>query len=137
MKLIKQLLRVLAIIAMSGVSLIVATGLLLAYAPYSREFLLLVGRLIGGFWFFLCENFPAISWDAGTWGPGVGAFLLALALAHPFLKPWAARTNRHWSFASSFCLLLTVPVMFVVAFIIPGVLLQWEILRHTPWIDLR
>jgi hypothetical protein len=95
---------------------------------------LLLVELIGGFWFFLRENLPAISFDAGTWGPGLGAFLLAMIFAHRFLAAWAARTSRHWSFATTFCLVLTVPTLFVISFIVPGVLLQWEMLRQTIWL---
>lgn len=98
---------------------------------------LLVLHFGAGFWFFLRENLPAMSSDAGTWGPGLGAFLLATVLVHHFLAAWAARTNRHWSFATSFCLVLIVPVLFVIAFIVPGVLSQWEILRQVHWIEIR
>jgi hypothetical protein len=30
-----------------------------------------------------------------------------------------------------------VPVLFVISFLVPGVLLQWEGLRETVWIDVR
>jgi hypothetical protein len=133
MKSIKQFLRVIAMIC---VVLFLLELLLSMFSPFGG-YDLLVGRLITGFWFFFRDNVPAISWDAGTWGPGLGAFLLALAFAHHFFKSLAARTNRYWSFASSFCLVLAIPVLFVIAFIVPGVLLQWEILRHVPWIDVR
>jgi hypothetical protein len=98
------------------------------------EYDLLLMELIGGFWFFLRDNLPAMSFDAGTWGPGLGAFLLAIIFAHRFLAAWAARTNRHWGFATTFCLALTVPTLFVISFIVPGVLLQWEMLRQGIWL---
>ncbi len=30
-----------------------------------------------------------------------------------------------------------LPVMFVISFIVPGVLLQWETLRQVVWIEVR
>lgn len=104
--------------------------------PFGGYDLLLI-QLVAGFWDFLRVNIPAISFDAGTWGPGLGAFFLALGFSHRFLAKWAARTHRRWSFATSFCVVLLVPVLFVIAFIVPGVLVQWEILRQVPWIDVR
>jgi hypothetical protein len=46
----------------------------------------------------------------------------AQLLAHRFPAAWTTRTNRHWIFSSTFCLLLAVPGMLVIAFIVPGVL---------------
>ncbi len=88
-----------------------------------------------GFWYFLDENVPAISWDAGTWVPGLVAFVLALLMIHRILSRWAAAANRYWSFGSSFCLVLLLPVLFAVSLLVPGVLLQWELLRQTHWIE--
>jgi hypothetical protein len=115
-----------------GLSLV----LLHIVSPFGGYDLLLL-HFGAGFGFFLRENLPAMSSDAGTWGPGLGAFLLATIFAHRFLAAWAARTNRHWNLATTSCLALTIPVLFVIAFIIPGVLLQWEILRQVPWIEIR
>lgn len=120
--------------------LLLGFGLLLALlqiiSPYGGYDLLLF-HFGAGFWFFLSENLPAMSPDAGTWGPGLGAFLLATAFAHRFLARWASRTNRPWSFTTTFSLALIVPILFVIAFIVPGVLLQWEILRQVHWIEVR
>jgi hypothetical protein len=105
-------------------------------SPFSGNDLIL-GRFLTGFWHFLDANLPAISWNAATWGPGLGAFLLAVAFLHRWLGRWASRTGRPWSFATSVCLVLVVPVLFVISFIVPGVLLQWEMLRQTVWIIVR
>jgi len=140
MKYVELFLRVLGVIAVICVGLILLLELVVGLSPFGLAFGgydLLAARLSGGFWFFFRENVPAMSWDAGTWAPGLGAFLLAFAVGHRFLKSWAVRTRRYWSFASSFCLVLTIPVLFVVAFIVPGVLLQWEILRHVPWLEVH
>jgi hypothetical protein len=125
--------RFLGVITLICVSLLVILNLLYMFSPFGG-FDLLFQELLQGFWFFLRENLPKMSFDAGTWGPGLGAFLLAMIVAHRFLGAWAAGTNRHWSLATTFCLLLAVPVMFVIAFIIPGVLLQWEMLRQEIWL---
>lgn len=98
---------------------------------------LLFEELVTGFYFFLHKNLPAISWDAGTWAPGVGAFSIAMIFIHRFLRAWSVRTHRHWSYASTLCLMSLLPVLFIISFIVPGVLLQWELLRQTPWIDVR
>lgn len=130
------ILRGVGVIALLLLGMIVLDIVLYQSSPFGG-YELLFEEVVGGFWFFLRENLPAMSCDAGTWGPGLGAFLLATIVAHRFLKAWAARTNRHWSFATTFCLALIVPVLFVIAFIIPGVLLQWEILRQHHWIEIR
>lgn len=96
---------------------------------------LLVIELCIGFVFFLAHNLPEISFDAGTWGPGIAAYLVALAWGHRFLSRWAARTNRPWRFATTFSLFLLLPVLFAISFLVPGVLLQWEFLRQGPWIQ--
>lgn len=99
--------------------------------------LLLIFRLLAGFYFFLRENLPAITYDAGTFGPGVAAFGIATLMLHRLCAKWAVRTARPWSFGTSLCLALIVPVLFVISFIVPGVLLQWEMLRQVPWLDMN
>jgi hypothetical protein len=108
----------------------------LASPPFSGNDLIL-GRFLTGFWHFLAANLPAISWNAATWGPGLGAFLIAVVFLHRWLSRWASRTGRPWSFATSFCLVSLVPVLFVISFIVPGVIVQWEMLRETAWIEVR
>lgn len=108
----------------------------LASPPFSGNDLIF-GRFLFGFVPFLQNNLPAISWNAATWGPGLGAFVIATIFAHRWLARWAARTGRPWSFVTTFCLMSLVPVLFVISFIVPGVLLQWEMLREVVWIDVR
>jgi hypothetical protein len=67
----------------------------------------------------------------------LGAFLIAVVFLHRWLSRWASRTGRPWSFATSFCLVSLVPVLFVISFIVPGVIVQWEMLRETAWIEVR
>ena len=102
--------------------------------PFSGNDLILE-RFLSGFVHFLAANLPAISWNAATWGPGLGAFMVAVVFLHRWFSRWASRTGRPWSFATSFCLVSLVPVLFVIAFIVPGILVQWEMLQETVWIQ--
>lgn len=92
-------------------------------------------HLLGGFFFFLRENLARISTDSATWVPGLLAFCLALAIGHRFLHSYAVRKNRTWSFITTVCLGLVLPVLFIVAFIVPGVLLQAKSLAQIPWFE--
>lgn len=136
MKLIQSILRFLMWII--GIYILLGALMLFMYSssPFSG-YDLIVGRFITGYGFFLAANVPAISWNAATWGPGLGAFLIATLFLHRWLSRWAARTGRPWSFATSFCLVSLVPVLFVISFIVPGVLLQWEALQETAWVEIR
>lgn len=136
MKLFRPILRLLLWII--GIYILLCLLMFFVYesSPFSGNDLILE-RFITGFWHFLAANIPAISWNAATWEPGLGAFLVAVVLLHRWLSRWASRTGRPWSFATSFCFVLLVPVLFVISFIVPGVLLQWEALRETIWIDVR
>ncbi len=116
--------------------IIVISVALNVISPFSGNDLI-IERFLIGFWYFLAANLPAISWNAATWGPGLGAFLIAVVFLHRLLSRWASRTGKQWSFATSFCVVSLVPVLFVIAFLVPGVLLQWEMLRESAWIDIR
>lgn len=116
---------------------ILSLYLLFFFIPPFSGYDLLLGHFLFGFVAFLSNNIPAISWNAATWGPGLGAFLIATLFAHRYLSRWAKRTGRQWSFLTSFCLVMIVPVLFVISFIVPGVLLQWDALRETVWINIR
>jgi len=126
--------------SIGAVALIFLGALLQLYALLMPSLLggydLLFFRLISGFLVFLCGNLPAISWDAGTWGPGLGAFLLATVMIHRLLNGWLAGKNRYWSLASTLCLMVLLPVLFAISFIVPGVLLQWDLLRQVPWFEM-
>lgn len=128
-------LRFCGIVALICLGLIFMTNDLLMPRALGGYHLLLF-RLISGFCFFLWENLPVISWDAGTWGPGLGAFLLAMVMVHLFLRKRFVEKNRHWSFTSTFCLMSLLPVLFAISFIVPGVLLQWELLRQVAWFEM-
>lgn len=90
-------------------------------------------RLLTGFVAFLRVNLPRISSDAGTWGPGLAAFGLALVFGHYFLRGWARKRNRPWSAGSTLCAGLVLPLLFAISFLVPGVLLQVEMLGEVKW----
>lgn len=92
-------------------------------------------HLIFGFFGFLGKNVPRISFNAATWVPGVIAFILAVVMVHRFVGAWARKRERRWTLVSSLALGLVIPVLFVIAFLVPGVLLQVEQLRKTPWTE--
>ncbi len=106
------------------------------FDPFSGKDLILA-RFFTGFWYFMVSNFPLISWNADQWVPGVGAFLIAWFFIHCWLSRWAKRTNRPWSLMTSFCVVSLVPVLFVISFIVPGVLLQWDVLREVHWVEIH
>ena len=137
MKLLRLILRFLLWIIGIYVLLIALSFLVAIFSPPFSGNDLILGRLLFGFAPFLRENVSAISWNAATWAPGLGAFLIAVVFLHHWLSRWALRTGRTWSFATSFCLVSLVPVLFVIAFLVPGVLLQWEMLRETAWVEIR
>ncbi len=98
---------------------------------------LVLERFLTGFGHFLVRNFPLISWNADSWVPGLGAFLISWFFIHRWLSRWAKRTNRPWSLMTSFCMVSLVPVLFVISFIVPGILLQWDALRDVHWVEIH
>ena len=127
----------LAVFFLTAIVAIILLWLLLVFSDPESGIVLALGRLLFGFIHFFRENIPAISWNAATWGPGLGAFLIAVVFLHRWLSRWASRKGRTWSFATSFCLVSLVPVLFVISFIVPGILVQWEMLREAVWIEIR
>jgi hypothetical protein len=109
--------------------LVVLAGL----ASSGPGYLEAIFHLVAGFWFFLREKLPAISSDAGTWGPGLAAWMVALAVAHRFLRNWAASRGYLWRVTTTACLGLLLPVLFAISFIVPGILLQVDGLREVRW----
>jgi hypothetical protein len=96
-----------------------------------------IWRLLTGSISFLRDNLPRISADAGTWGPGLAAFGLALVMGHYFLRGWAKKRNRRWSAGSTLCAGMVLPLLFAISFLVPGVLLQFELLGEMKWFERR
>lgn len=122
----------LAFLAVAGVLLVLSFMIAMAggFALFEIPW-----RLLTGFAWFLRENLPRISTDAGTWGPGLAAFVLALVVGHFFLRGWAKKRNRPWSAGSTLCAGLVLPLLFAISFLVPGVLLQVELLGDIRWFD--
>lgn len=94
-----------------------------------------IWRLLTGFISFLRDNLPRISSDAGTWGPGLAAFGLAVVVGHFFLRGWARTRSRPWSAGSTLCAGLVLPLLFAISFLVPGVLLQLKLFGEMRWFD--
>jgi len=90
-------------------------------------------RLVAGWFFFLRENLTKLDIDPGIWIPGLLALLIAIFVAHFFLRGWAKRRNRKWSPAGTLALALMVPLFFVISFLVPGVILQVNELAKVKW----
>lgn len=90
-------------------------------------------ELIGGFVFFLKAKVPLISPNPATWVPGVAALVLAAVGIHLFLRPWAVKRGKRWPVGNSLALAAVIPVLFVIAFLVPGILLQVQGLSGTRW----
>ncbi|WP_193212185.1 hypothetical protein [Luteolibacter marinus] len=95
---------------------------------------LVIFHLLFGSVIFVCENLRAVSTDAGTWGPGLVAFIAGLGILHRFARAWAGRRGKVWTMGSTFCLGMVLPVVFGISFIVPGVLLQVNGLASIPWL---
>ena len=135
MKCFRPILRFLLWIIGIYVLLLIIGNVIAMTSPSDSGDLLVFDRFLTGFWHFLSANIPAISWNAATWGPGLGAFLIAVVFLHRWLSRWASRTGRPWSFMTSFCVVSLVPVLFVISFLVPGVVVQWKMLQEVQWVD--
>ncbi|WP_367870279.1 hypothetical protein [Luteolibacter sp. Populi] len=90
-------------------------------------------QLVVGFWFFLKENLSQVVSNAATWVPGLVAFFGAIVVMHFLLREWAGKTGRQWRWGTSVALASVVPVLFVIAFLVPGVFLQVRELSDVRW----
>lgn len=127
--------RILRIIGLALKLFIIALVLLFVMALIGISAFELIAHLVGGFVFFLIENVPKVSADHATWLPGIAAFLLATGLAHWMLRKIAITRDREWSFKTTVCLALNLPVLFVISFIVPGVILQADSLARIRWFE--
>ncbi|MCW1885066.1 hypothetical protein OKA04_10035 [Luteolibacter flavescens] len=94
-------------------------------------------RFVAGFGYFLRENVPRISSDAGTWVPGIVSLLLSIAVIHAFGRLWARHRQQPWKVSTSLALGMVVPLLFVISFLVPGVILQVDGLRRVKWTELH
>ena len=77
-----------------------------------------------GWALFLWKNVRAVSVNADVLVPGLFSYVVAGILIHVLGRAWFARRDRVWSLFTTFCLSLLLPVLFFIAFLIPGLLLQ-------------
>ncbi|QJE96715.1 hypothetical protein [Luteolibacter luteus] len=91
-------------------------------------------RLVTGWIFFLNDHLPRMSTNAATWVPGVLALIIAAAVGHGFLRAWAKRREKRWSLGSTLALAMIVPVLFVISFLVPGIILQGTQLAGVKWV---
>lgn len=105
---------------LAGIPLLLFLFVLGTYSGHTQAAL----RFLGGFYFFLRENLPRISTNAATWVPGLMAFFLGVVAIHFLFAKQVRRKGLSWGLGTSFALAAIVPVLFVVAFLAPGVILQ-------------
>lgn len=101
--------------------LMLRTGLAVIIA-----FLLLA--LATGCYHFLTTNLPRISVNADTLIPGIAAFVIATFAAHGMIAAYHRKRGKHWPFLNTCCLAALLPVLFIIAFLVPGVILQVKLL---------
>jgi hypothetical protein len=88
---------------------------------------LLLG-LTTGCYHFLTANLPRISANADTLIPGIAAFVIATLAAHGMIAAYHRKRGRNWPFSNTCCLAALLPVLFIIAFLVPGVILQVKLL---------
>lgn len=88
---------------------------------------LLLG-LTTGCYHFLTANLPRISVNADTLIPGITAFLIATLAAHGMIAAYHRKRGKQWPFSNTCCLAALLPVLFIIAFLVPGVILQVKLL---------
>jgi hypothetical protein len=81
-----------------------------------------------GSYHFLSTNLPRISVNADTLIPGIAAFLIATLAAHGMIAAYHRKRGKHWQFSNTCCLAALLPVLFIIAFLVPGVILQVKLL---------
>jgi hypothetical protein len=90
-------------------------------------------HLATGFFRFLQTNVPKISSDAGTWGPGLACFLLAIVVIQWFGVTWARRRHRRWRISNAVAFGMLLPLLFLISFLVPGAMLQIGSLGQGSW----
>jgi hypothetical protein len=92
-------------------------------------------RFATGCYLFLAANLPVISVNADILVPGIAAFVVATLAAHRMLAGFHQRRGRHWPFSNTCCLAALLPICFIIAFLVPGIILHVELLAGELWPD--
>jgi len=82
---------------------------------------------------FLAANLPRISANTDTLIPGLGAYLIATLVAHRMIAGFHQRRGKIWRFSNTCCLAALLPVVFIIAFLVPGVILNLKLLAGDSW----
>jgi hypothetical protein len=85
-------------------------------------------RIATGFYHFLAANLPRISANADTLIPGIAAFVIATHAAHRMIAGYYRKRGIIWPFSNTCCLAALLPVLFIIAFLVPGVILNLQLL---------
>ncbi|MES2658766.1 MAG: hypothetical protein V4689_09110 [Verrucomicrobiota bacterium] len=80
-------------------------------------------HLLFGFFFFLNRNLERMNFNADTFVPGLGAYLIFVGILHLMMPRLCRVRQRTWSFRSSCVVALLLPALFGISFLIPGVIL--------------
>jgi hypothetical protein len=110
----------LILIAFIGLVVLSIVGL----GPHFDASFEILWHLATGFIRFLQTNLSKVSNDAGTWGPGLACFLLAIVMIHWFGATWARRRERTWRISNAVAVGMLLPLLFVISFLVPGAMLQ-------------
>lgn len=82
---------------------------------------------------FLVANLSEISVNPDILVPGVAAFVLATLATHRMLAGFHQRRGKHWPFSNTCCLAALLPVLFIIAFLVPGIILHLQLLFGEEW----
>lgn len=110
----------------AGLGTIVVFLILIVVTP--SVFFGLLFRFATGFYHFFAANLPVISINTDTLIPGIAAFVIATLAAHRMLAGFHQRRGKSWPFSNTCCLAALLPVLFIIAFLVPGVILQLQLL---------
>jgi hypothetical protein len=92
-------------------------------------------RLATGFPRFLATNLPEVSVNADILIPGIAAFGIATLAIHGMGAACCRKRGKHWPFSNTCCLAALLPVLFIIAHLVPGVILQIQLLAAEPWFE--
>lgn len=124
---VKQIISAIVRGILMAMLLFLLLGILFVF-PLGGAFLALMFRLVAGPVNFLSRNLPAISVNADVWVPGVVAFLIAVGVSHGLALRCAAKRGKRWPVSATVALAAVMPLLFAIAFLVPGILLHGRML---------
>jgi hypothetical protein len=109
-----------------GLGTIFVFGGMLVLTPAGLSGVLL--RFATGFHHFLATNLREISVNADILIPGIAAFGIATLALHGMSAACCRKRGKPWPFSNTCCLAALLPVLFIIAHLVPGVILQIQLL---------